>query len=209
MARLIVGNDAVFEAMRPVNFTAQLYDFVAEQQQRYHQAFGNVQNALTDKIHHWQQAFVATDAARVAGAIMRQAESYFNPEGFRYLTNMWDIQNAPSDMIRGLMAMPEARNLANKQMCNAYEGQYFDAFPAATPQEHRDYKLVYDGIIVDSEDDDIDYTMVLYGDDLVVDDPYQYLQAEQKYNVIEARSLMCKALAEDIDFTDPMNNKLR
>lgn len=209
MARLLVGNDAVFEAMQPINFTAQVHDFIAERQHMYQQAFGNVQNSITAKINQWQQAFVDSDAARVATALMRQTQAYFHPESIRPLSEIWELQNAPRDMIRGIMAMPEARNLANKQMCNAYEGIYHDAYPTAKPEDHRDYKLVYDGIIVDSDDDNIDYSMVLYGDDLVTEDPYQYLQVDQKHDIINTRALMRQALAEDIDFTDPMNNKLR
>lgn len=208
MARLTIGNDAVFEAMRPTNYTAQVYDFVNDQVNKYQQFFGGVQNCITDRIQQWQTAYVNTDAARVGMALVRQFQSHFAPESIRPLSDIWELQNAPTEMMRGIMAMPEARKLANKQMCNAYQGNYYDMFPTAQPQEHRDYKLVYDGIVIDSPDDDVDYTYTLYGDDMVTEDAYQYLHVDQKHDIIATRNLMLAAMAEDIDFTDPMDGRL-
>lgn len=206
MASLTIGNDAVFEAMHMPNVTANFRGFVDQQISRYQQIFGGVQNAITDRIHQWQNAYVQTDAARVANAIMRQSEAYFQPEHIRPLYTVADLQNAPANMLRGIMAMPEARKMYTAQTCDGYQGRYYDLHPAATPTEHRDYKLVYDGRIMDSDDKDIDYQMVQYGDDFDFEDAYQYLSVEQKEDIIDTRRLMWTAMAEDRDFTDPMDS---
>lgn len=210
MAVIIRGNDAVFDAMQPANVSASMYDFVRASAERYSAAFGHVSSAVNTYVTEWKNQYANSDAARRATALMRQVKSYFTSDEIRPLRSIDELQNAPARMLRGVMAMPEARSLANRGMCNGYAGRYVDIFPTKQAEDHRDYKYVYCGRVVEGdEDSEYDYRYVTYGDDFVKDDDYEFLTVDQKDAIIDTRMLMYAAMAEDRDFTDPEDGLLR
>lgn len=210
MAQLIIGNDAVFEAMHTVNQGSSMRDFVQSAADRYHQTFGHVTSAVTSFVNEWQTQYLQSDAMRKATALLRMGQSFFSEDAIRPLREVWELQNAPARMLRGVMAMPEARKLHSRGMCYGYGNRYEDLFPTKRPEEHRDYKYVYDGAVIDGvEDDDVDFTYVLYGDDFTVEDDYEFLTVDQKDDIKDTRTLMQKAIEENRDFTDPNDEALR
>lgn len=211
MARLIVGNDAVFELMSSAPTTQQDQAFINSVTNTYQQAFGAIASSVNNAVQQFQQCWQQSDAARIVEALAHKVVAAFSQDKWQPLTDNWRIQNAPNPMLRGIMAIPEVRKLARKGMCCGYDGRYFDLAPDDEPEFHRDRLMARDGMFNindDAKDDEPEWSFTCYDDTLLEDDPYANLTLGQKYLLEATEQSVLAMIAADIDPTDEYNGSL-
>jgi len=148
------------------------------------------------------------EAIRLAKAAVRKVKSIWDRDDIRELVEMGKIQHAKPIMQRWIMAAPAVRHVWQAQRCEGYSDSYVDMHPGTVGETHYDYRRVMDGTMVTLvEDDDADWMITHYIDDLVEGD--RDLDLEEKVDILntwEALRIFMDAGGEDP--TSPYATKL-
>lgn len=160
MATIVVGGDnSDFNA---VLYGAQKHpgtvEFLRNQVYGVASQFGDMMSqAASTFLAKTQYAFESVnglDALRRAKAAIGLSSSVFQEDLIRPLMSIQEIQHAPLVMERFIMAQPDLRALFNRQLCDGFADTYIDMHPGTVGENHYDYRLVMDGQVVLTEDED-------------------------------------------------------
>ena len=150
MPVVVAGGDTAFSAMVYTAPSAGLYTALANQFAAIPQYVNDAQRAFYEGARQSFEAIANSSAARLTKAAVRLIGSP-NGDGIRTLSTIGEFQHAPDAMVRWLMANEAARNLFNNQMCEGYGDRYANPHPEGVGETHRDWQIVMDGIIVETD----------------------------------------------------------
>ena len=118
------------------------------------------------------ERFNGDEAIRRAKAAIRTIQHAFQPDIIRPLRDIGALQQAPYAMQRWIMASPDVREWYHQQRCDGYSNAYVDMEPGSVGEQHRDYRMVMNGIAqehpeadwviynyFEHEDDDVKLTL--------------------------------------------------
>ena len=152
MASIIYGDGNVLNAMlygAPHPAVKNYLEQVNYQQQHNLTYEGR---AFLDRSLEYIESITDHDALRVARAAMRMSDNLWHGDSVRALRDIGEIQQAPTSMMRWVMAQPYVRSCYHKQLCDGYSGEYIDYYPNQVGEEHVDYQIVMNGLFEDTPD---------------------------------------------------------
>ena len=110
---------------------------------------------LFDRVVDRHRSRYDKDAAYIARTALRRiSERVWGDNRIRPLFEFWQVQNAPTKMIRWLMAEPTTRRLYHQQRADGYSDRYIDVDKGIVGQDHDDYLYTYNGHYRDESDPD-------------------------------------------------------
>lgn len=121
-----------------------------------HQYMNEVNNYFGSKLTDIGRSFVNTasqvftrmessEAMRIAKAAMRKLNTFVNRDVIQYIPEIEKLQEAPTSMVRYIMAYPELRDLYHNGRIEGYGERYIDIYPDLSGWNHPDYQAVYHG----------------------------------------------------------------
>lgn len=152
MAQVIYGDDSIFAAATYGRPPPVVYDYLQQEAQRTSGLLSQAGQWVRERAQHFAQHVFNDQAFRIAHAAIRQIQSLWGQDVIQPLNELWQLQNAPNTMVRWLMANPTVRTLYQQERCAAYGERYVDAQPGAIGWDHLDYRLLNNGIVVETED---------------------------------------------------------
>jgi hypothetical protein len=181
MSQIISGGFDAFESAvfgRPhvntINFLQNQFDFDSS-------AISGAASAFMDTARSMFERVNSSDAMRLARAAVHRVQSMWLSNELQELTKLAHFQHAPVVMQRFIMAEPTIRKLYLEQACDGYSDSYVNVHGNAIGEQHYDYRLVTDGLMVipDLEKDpDAPWTITCYQEDLLEGDQ-ELMLAEQ------------------------------
>ena len=183
-------------------------------QNRFQDALSGTSNILTDAGRSFfetgRKAFeyvTGAEAMRFSNGVLRKVKNMFQRNEFRELETVAEIQQSPQVMHRWLMAEVNLRGLFLDQRCCGFEGTYQNLDGDAIGPEHRDWRLVNDGLVRDHEEHG--WVQSYYCDAREERPAVDYVNADMKFTITSAWELMAAAMAEGGDDpTSPFGDKL-
>lgn len=151
--------------------------------------------------------YAGSEAMRLAKAAIRSVQHAFDPNVIMPLHDIGAIQQAPLSMQRWIMAEPTVRALFHQNRCDGYSDSYVDMHPGQIGQDHLDWRVVNNGYIHETpNDEEYDWTCVNYFD--VREDDVQLDLGEKNtiFDVWDKLRVLVKAGGEDP--TSPFCDKL-
>ena len=154
----------------------------------------NISNTLTDVGRSFyantQQLYNDvnnSEVMRIARAAVRSAKTLFQPNEVISIFDIANMQTAQPVMQRWIMANPVVRELYHKQQCDGYSESYVDLAPRDIGESHYDYRRVMNGIVQDDTENDEEWFVKFYPDDLVEGDTE--LNHDQRVDILSSWSI--------------------
>jgi hypothetical protein len=89
---------------------------------------------------------------RKARAVRRATDNLFRSDDIRLLLDIGEMQYAPSNQVRFLMAEPTVRRRYHQNRCAGYDDRYIDVEPNMVGEDHYDYRVMHNGHVRHHED---------------------------------------------------------
>lgn len=153
MANFIKGDGLTFDAMiyGGGNNTAQ--QFIANMNQQFnsrvHQDFLPMFQNLAGTVFEAVNVSKGLDQLRALGY---KLGGMLNPNQVTVLDTLLEMQQANIGMQRWIMANPYVRKLHHDGLISGYDGIYEDLQPGIIGEEHFDYRMATNGIIMERPD---------------------------------------------------------
>lgn len=135
--------------------------------------------------------------ARAATALRNRVAGYFQEDAVRYLSTVGQIQNAPQQMVRWVMAHPGMRTLYQQDSIVGYGERYIDVDPGGVGKGHYDYRRATNGMLL--KNDDGVYQATSYADKILPDEVG--LSVVEQASIIRTWAVLDEALEEGV--SDP------
>lgn len=168
MARVISGGVDEFNALafgRPhQNSLAFINDYTQRMSQQLSDAGKQWINA-GEGVFKWLSE---SEAARLARAVYRKVQGFWETENIRPLVTVDALQSATMTMQRWVMAEPTLRELYHQQRADGYSTSYVDPYKGKVGEDHYDWRRVHDHLIVETPEGGWQATSYL--EDLLPDD---------------------------------------
>lgn len=184
-------------------------------QQRFNDTLTNTGNLLTDAgkmfFESGRKAFefvTGSEAMRFSSSVLRKVKNMFQRNEFCDVESIAEIQQSPQVMHRWLMTQPEVRTLFLDQRCCGFEGTYQNLDGEDVGKDHRDYRLITDGLVMDHPEHG---WVQSYHSDAREEHPVvDQVNADMKFTIQSAGYYLRAALAIDggDDPTSPFGDKL-
>ncbi len=198
MAQVIYGDDSVFAAATYGRPPPVVYEYLQQEAQRTSGMLSQAGQWVRERAQHFAQHVYNDQAFRIAHAALRQIQSLWGQDVIQPLNELWQLQNAPNSMVRWLMANPTVREPFHKDRCAGYGDRYVDAQPGAVGWDHLDYRLLNNGIVVETADGGWEATNMYVDSDEFEAAQLSFLQQRQ---ILAAWALQDVATAEGRDST--------
>lgn len=109
--------------------------------------------------------YAGSEAMRLAKAAIRSVQHAFDPNVIMPLYDIGSFQQAPLSMQRWIMAEPTVRKLFHQNRCDGYSDTYVDMHPGQIGEAHLDWRVVNNGYIHETpEDEEFEWQSTNYFD---------------------------------------------
>ena len=159
MARFFVGDTQEFDSQVFTPVHAGTIDYLRNQVQQIGSGWGDT---LTEAARTYVSAaqdtfdrFYSSEALAAARAAARKGKNLFAKDIISFQVKVEDFQQALPRNQRYNMAHVGLRKLFNDQMVDGYSDTYIDHQPGAIGSNHRDWRRLHDGDILEDEDGDL------------------------------------------------------
>lgn len=206
MARLVYGDDLMFNAMSFGRASPEVSNFIHEQWNSVKSLPQFATSTIMQGVQQLTESIASSDIYQQAEAAINYIASLWGRDVIQYLPDLPKVQNAPVAMVPYLMAQPAVRNLYNKGACEGYGDDYIDHSPGATLGDLEEYRRVMNGVVQFDDDDNWSAT-TFYS----VDDRFENvgeLSHLQSLNIRDAWEIMAEAVHDGRDPTSRMDNDL-
>jgi len=201
MATVNYGNPNIAMAAIGGRATAAVSEYVRGRMADYSQ----VLDSASGQLQQFQERVKSSgfyDIYRKAEAIINKVSAVGQPDAIRYLQRTGEIQNAPQQMVRWVMAQPTLRQLYHDNSIEGYGDRYADMHPGAIGKDHYDYRRATDGMVVKHEDQ---YQVVNYYEKIVEDD--KPLLTPEKVSILRTWDMIDSSLENSpVDPTSEWND---
>lgn len=211
MVQLVAGGPEMYDAMIFRESHQGTINFLAQQFENSKNLLVGAGTAFMDKARTVFEEVNSSEAMRRARALARSVGNMWEKDEIKSIWDLADFQSAKPTMQRYLMANPVVRDLFVAQRIDGYSDTYVDMEPGRKGLDHYDYRMVMDGVIVDTppekEGEEAGWSYRLFFEEYLEDD--RPLDVAEKDMVLSSWEAMNAILAwgED-DPTDPLGGKL-
>lgn len=206
MARVVQGDDLMFNAMTFGRAAPEFSNFVAQQWDAAKSISSLATNNIMQSVDVMANQIANSNIYRMAEAALNYAGSLWGRDLFQDLQTRAQVQNAPAVMVPYLMACPEVRALHNKGRCESYGELYEDMQVGAIKENHDEWRAVMNGVV--NLDTGGDWEATTYSE---LDDRMHAAPEIDHHHSIQIRNawlLMTEAVADGVDPTDRMDGDL-
>lgn len=203
MARVIYGDDEVFDAMLYPHQNPMNASWINAQFNNLSQTLTESGRKFMDSCKNISQTIQNSDIMRRVQLALRQSGSHNNPDQVRYLNTLEDIQAATGPMVRWNMACPDIRELYYKDRCHGYGDSYFDVNPKAVGDDDYNYRRVMNGVF---HEKDTEIVYKHYHETLHEGD--RELSPFEQFDILNTWDMIKFYVQEGIDPTDPEGGEL-
>lgn len=160
MARVIVGNDQLFNAVLYGEPQASTKRFLRKQYEDA-ESMAGFSDRFISRTKSLFEDFYDSDLASRTRAALRKVRTAFIPDDYRELRTIGEIQNARPLMRNLLMANPVIRELFQKQRIEGYAHHYQDRYEGWRTEDIPEYQQVMSGIEEVQDDGSVMNTIYL------------------------------------------------
>lgn len=159
MARFFVGKVDEFEAQvfTPVN--SGTIEYLRNQAERISSGWGDtLTEAARQYVSSAQETFdrfYSDTALAAARAAARKVKNLFAKDIISHLNKVEEFQAALPRNQRYNMAHVGLRKLHNDQLVDGYSDSYIDHQPGAIGRDHRDWRRIHDGDVLEDDEGDL------------------------------------------------------
>mgnify|MGYP003606679201 CR=1 FL=1 len=147
-----------------VNYFQQQYSNVI---QNAGQFVGDIGKMFVEKAQYYYNNYVSEDALRRVRNILQNVDEMNQSDIIRQLIDFSEFQHADLVMQRWIMAMPEVRTRYHEQTLDGYSNTYVDMAPDDCGFTHRDWRMVTDGMLNYTYDEEGEVNGLHYAHHLV------------------------------------------
>lgn len=140
---------------------------------------------------------------RQARSVVRSLAGVLGGDRIQPIESYTGLQMARPVMQQYIMAEPSYRKLYHEQRCNGYSDSYVDLEPGRVGEAHSVYRRVMDTVLVDTP---TGWEVTMYPDEL--QEWEQALQPDRQKVILDAWSLVKRAIGEGVDPGDIFNSPL-
>lgn len=176
MAHIHEGGSAMFDALvyaRPHENTLQ---FLQHHNQQFFSNLNDAGRQFVDAARAFYDQMGLAYGADQLRALGRTVAGMWQTDEIRVLRTLEEFQNAPPVMRRWIMAEPTVRALYHQQRVDGYTNHYVDYFTQDVGEDHYDYRMAMNGVVVEDEEGN-GWKVRTYYEDLI--------QGDQKLSMIE------------------------
>lgn len=144
----------------------------------------------------------------MARSMLRSVGSFLHPNAIIPIYSIEDLQTAKPVMQRFIMAHPELRDIYHRQLCDGYSDSYVDDEPGLIGHDHREYRQVMDGMVVETIDENGEskYTVNFYSPDL--QEGERQLTVDEQFDILTCWDTVDISILRKRDCTDIFNSDL-
>lgn len=197
MAKVIVGNDQLFNAILYGDQQASTQRFLRKQYEDS-EGMSGFSERFMERTRSLFEDFYDSGLASRTRAALRKIKTAFVPDDIRELHTIGEIQHARSIMRQFIMASPYVREMYRGQRTEGYGPHYEDPYPNWRTEDIPEYQHVMSGLVEVQEDGSVTHTNYLdveYGLDENIS--ITHLQGLDVYHTWENIKSMYKAGKED------------
>lgn len=205
MARILHGDTNFAAALTFGGVQNAMRSYVDQEMIRAQQMMQGVGQNMFQKAAIARDAFINSNAFRLAEAAIRQVQSLWGQNVIQPLPQLWQVQNAPLVMQPFMMAHVGLRTLYHQQRCDGYSETYVDMEPTAKGQNHLPWQMVMNGAYT-GETDEYDGVFTTYSYE---EDPsMKPLSFEEQLDIRNAWDVIDHAIADGKDPSSRWNDLL-
>jgi len=160
MARVIVGNDQLFNAILYGEPQASTKRFLRKQYEDA-ESLAGFSDRFIERTKSLFEDFYDSGLASRTRAALRKVRTAFVPDDYRELRTIGEFQNARPLMRALIMAEPTIRELFKKQRIEGYAHHYQDPYEGWQTEDIPEYQAVMSGIEEVQEDGSVKNTIFL------------------------------------------------
>ena len=173
------GNDSFNESAFHMPSTGTM-QYLQQQKEHFFNSIVPTAQQFFKTVGSVYESISNSDAMRIARSVGRRVKSLWQRNEIRYLDGIGEVQNAPSAMVRWIMAEPTVHTLYHANGCDGYSHMYQDNSPGKIGKDHYDYRRVVDGLYVPDDEDGLSATT--FYEEI---DPEDELDISQKVDIID------------------------
>lgn len=186
MARVVIGDRTVMNAMLFGGPPPMLQDYMQQSQQHFLGTLNDVGRQFAETAQHTFAQLDASEAMRLAKAAFRTINVYGLTDIIQPLYTEERIRTAPQCMIPYIMACPEITSLYNEGVIDGYNDRYTPVTKTIPMGwENPYYAQVMNGQMIltneDEEDERVEYTYTLDEDEFKDLNP---LESDEAYEIL-------------------------
>jgi hypothetical protein len=191
VVKFVTGGTAEFNLLAFGEPSPTTLSFIEERANYISHNLTDTARALFEGSKQVFESIHGSEAMRKARAALRTVTGLFQQDQIRMLWHVPELQNASLIMQRWLMAEETMRRAYHAQQCDGYHGSYVDMNPGMVGRDHYDYRLIYDGVVISTEEEPFKVTH--YFDDILEGD--RKLRPEEKIDIMISHDAIRAAFA--------------
>lgn len=149
------------------------------------------------------QRLTDVSIGRQARSVVRSLAGMLGGDRIQPIESYTGLQMARPVMQQYIMAETSYRKLYHEQRCNGYSDSYVDLEPGRVGEAHSVYRRVMDTVLVDTP---TGWEVTMYPDEL--QEWERALQTDEQKVILDAWSLVQRAIGEGVDPGDIFNSPL-
>lgn len=181
-------------------------NYIRNQIDRYSETLTEVGRNFMKTSKEVYDRFNDINAVRLAKSALRSAHGLFHDDSIQALNTLERLRMAQPVMQRWIMAEPTIREIYHQQRCDGFSDSYVDLHPNQIAKGHYDYRVVTDGIILESDNEDDPWTSITYSEELETGD--RELDIIEKADILSTWDITKMFIGEGEDPTNMFGGKL-
>lgn len=206
MARIIEGGAQMFDASVFTRPSSQTLDYMQNRVQQFTQSLAAPALQFMETVYNRIAPFDYEQLGYMLKSANHYVEGMWMTNTIQPLVDIWQFQHAPMVMQRWIMAEPTVRQMYHNGEVEGYPDTYMDMNPTpAYGEDHRDWRLVMDGVF----DDDEGFVEYFTETDPEYDSEYDELDIIDKDNIMTTwQNIQAHIEIGEDDPTSPNNGQL-
>jgi len=149
------GGDMAFNTMAYAPHDQSMLDYFRDSIDYASNAIGNISTSFIDTARNVYDSFNNSDVLNRARMLVSNMGTHINPNAIFSYNDYNSVNQATPYMMEYIMAQPDMWQLNQDQMCDSYDGIYYNSdITADTYSNHTRYQEVMDGAVQYDENGD-------------------------------------------------------
>lgn len=198
MVMRISGDVETFDAMLFQPPPPNTLQFMQQSADEFHRGLGQNSSQFYQAIQPRIASYDYERMQQLAYAAYRTVDLFWVDNRIQELQYIGDFQQAPDNMVRWIMAEPTTRALYQNNGLEGYGETYIDRHPNGIKEDHYDYMVVMDGMMVE-DGDGMSATEYFLEAQPEYDPDYDILSFNQRVDIVNSWSHIARLIEQGGD----------
>lgn len=201
MVMLVGGDVETFDAMLFQPPPPHALQYMQQSANEFHMGLGQEAVNFYETVAPRIAAYDYDRMQQLAYAAYRTVDMFWTDNRIQELNTMAQFQHAPDNMVRWIMAEPSVRKLYKNHGLDGYGETYTDRHSSGIKEDHYDYMVVMDGMMVEEPDGGMSSTDYFLEAQPEYDPAYDTLSFNERVDITNSWSHIARFL--ELNGEDP------